>query len=268
MQTHKNKKILIFIFLLLLSLFSYSHLSFASTTVEPARILLTAKPGGRVTGTITVTNPGDKEADVTAVIYDWTLNDTDRMVTSEVGTRQDSLKGLIKFNPQSFKLAPGDSQVVRFTLTAPKEGNLIEHRGIVYFEENMPSNAQDGIGANVVTQVGSTIYLSMEGMRMAFNFVKALVERANDGKYQGVMEIMNQGSGHVRYRVSYKLINANKTLINETQIPERVILPGFNRRVSFPLPEKLEPGKYNLLLTVEFWGTAKSISRNIPFTVQ
>jgi P pilus assembly chaperone PapD len=245
-----------------------ANIGHASTTVDPSRFLFVAKPGSRVTGTIKVTNPSVQTAEVSAIIYDWTLNDADRMMTSEVGTRKESLKGLIKFNPQNFKIPPGESQIVRFTLTAPKEGELFERRGIVFFEEKNIIQNPDGMGANLITQVGSTIYLAFEGMRMAFNLIDARVEKGSDGKCQGVIKIANQGAGHVRYRISYKLINEKNALINENQFSEKVILPQFERTISFPLPDRLAPGKYNLLLKLSFVGTNKSTSRTISFTVE
>ena len=257
----KGIPVLLIIFLWL------SNLILASTNVDPSRIMFVAKPGERVTGTIKVANPSDQLAEVSATIYDWTLNDADRMVTSEVGTRRESLKGLIKFNPQNFKIPPGESQIVRFTMTAPKDGNLFERRGIVFFEEKSVYQDQEGMGATVVTQVGSTIYLAFEGMRMAFNLKNTRVEKTADGKYQGILNIANQGDGHVRYRISYKLINEKKALVHENQFSENVILPQFERSVSFPLPEKMAPGKYNLIMKLSFLGTDKSTSRTIPFTV-
>lgn len=245
-----------------------SNITSASTTVDPSRFLFMVKPGEKVTGTIKVTNPSNNIAEVSATIFDWTLNGADRMVTSEVGTRKETLKGLIKFNPQNFKIAPGESQIVRFTMTAPKGGDLFERRGIVFFEEKSVYQNQDGVGATVMTQVGSTIYLAFEGMKMAFNLKNARVEKNADGKYEGILAIGNQGAGHVRYRISYKLINEKKALVHEEQFSEKVILPEFERNISFPLPDKLSPGKYNLIMKLSFLGTTKSTNRTIPFTVE
>lgn len=267
-QLLSGSKIIILITVLLTVILWMANIIQASTTVDPSRFLFVAKPGSRVTGTIKVTNPGNHTAEVSATIYDWTLNEADRMITSEVGTLKESLKGLIKFNPQNFKIPPGDSQIVRFTITAPKEGELFERRGIVFFEEKSMIQNPEGMGANLITQVGSTIYLALEGMRMAFNLKDAKVEKGVDGKYQGVLAIVNQGAGHVRYRISYKLINEKKALIHESQLTERVILPQFERRVIFPLPEKLAPGKYNLLLKLNFLGSNKSTDRTVSFTVE
>lgn len=261
----KSRKILLSGLISIFILTFAARLLSASTIVDPSRFIFTLKPGNRTTGTIKVSNPGNKEAIVNAIVYDWALNDEDKMVTSELGTRKDSLKGLIKFNPQNFKLAPGESQIVRFTLTAPTDHPPIEHRGIVFFEEKIPKDPNN-LGANILTQVGSTIYLGIEGMKMAFNFNNVSVAR--QGKtYRGEMTVCNSGAGHVRYRIGYKIVNEKSTLVNETELPEMVILPECTRKITFPLPEQLEPGKYNLLLTIYFLGNNKTANRTIPFTV-
>ena len=251
--------------LVVIILFCCSKMIAASTLVDPSRFIFMVKPGTRTTGTIKVTNPGIKPALVNAVVYDWTLNDADKMVTSELGTRPDSLKGLIKFNPRNFKLFPGESQIVRFTLSAPANGPAIERRGIVFFEEKVASNPQQ-LGANVITQVGSTVYLGIEGMKMEFNLKKVTIRR-DGNNYWGQMEIANRGAGHIRYRIGYKIINTGGKVINGTQLPEAVILPDFNREVRFLLPDQLEPGQYNLLLTLHFLGTNQTANRTVPFTV-
>jgi hypothetical protein len=239
----------------------------ASSIVDPARFLFTVKPGSSVTGTIKVTNPAKTESEVNAVVYDWTLNERDKMIAAPLGTRPDSLKNMIKFNPRHFKLAPGESQIVRFTLSPPAGIRPAECRGIVFFEEKAEPESKL-TGANVVTQVGSTIYLGIEGMKMAFGITKAGLEKNVKGRYQGKTEIVNQGSGHIRYRIQYKIIAEKGKLTAEDAFAEQVILPGFKKIVTFPIDHKLEPGHYNMLLTVNFLGTNRSATRTIPFNVR
>jgi len=238
----------------------------ASSIVDPARFLFTVKPGGSVTGMIKVTNPGNVKSEVNAVVYDWTLNNRDKMITSLLGTRPDSLKNMIKFNPRHFKLAAGESQIVRFTLSPPAGIKPAECRGIVFFEEKAEKESKL-TGANVVTQVGSTIYLGIEGMKMAFGLTKATIKCTSKGVCQGKAEIVNQGSGHIRYRIEYRIIDAKRKLIAEDSFPEKVILPGFKKTVTFPIAQKLKPDKYNLLLTINFLGTNRSATKTIPFKV-
>jgi hypothetical protein len=237
----------------------------ASTVVDPARFIFTVKPGDRTTGTIKVTNPGAQTANIKAVIYDWTLNAQDKMVTSPAGTLKESLKDCIKFNPRNFMLAPGASQIVRFTLTAPNNADYRERRGIVFFEEHLKHHLKQS-GANIITQVGSTIYLGLEGMKMGFNLENLVVVESAARKYQALMRINNSGEGHIRYRINYKIINVQGTVVIKEQLSEKVILPQFNRKILFDLP-KLDPGKYNLLWTMNFFGTKKTLERTIAFTV-
>jgi P pilus assembly chaperone PapD len=246
-------------------LLSLTAVASASTVVDPSRFIFTVKPGERTTGTIKVTNPGKTVAQVYAVNYDWTLNAEDKLVTTSAGTRKDSLKGCIKFNPQNFKLAPGASQIVRFTLTAPVGGGYLERRGIVFFEERLRHDPKQP-GANILTQVGSTIYLGLEGMKMGFNVEKITVAKAKAKSQQVMLSVANSGEGHIRYRISYKIVNEKGSLVKQEKLSEQVILPQFKRRISFDLPD-LEPGKYNLLCGIEFLGTEKIYSRTIPFTV-
>jgi hypothetical protein len=187
------------------------------------------------------------------------------MVSSPAGTRKDSLKGYIKFNPQNFKLAPGASQIVRFTLTASAGGGYLERRGIVFFEERLDHDPKQP-GANIVTQVGSTIYLGLQGMKMGFNVENLTVNIAKAQNRQAVLAVNNSGEGHIRYRVSYKIVNEKGSLVKQEKLSEQVILPQFQRKVSFVLPD-LEPGKYNLLCNINFLGTEKTLDRFVAFTV-
>jgi P pilus assembly chaperone PapD len=238
----------------------------ASSIVDPARFLFTVKPGANVTGMIKVTNPSKTESEVNAVVYDWTLNNLDKMVASPLGTRSDSLKNMIKFNPRQFKLAPGESQIVRFTLSPPSNIKLSEYRGIVFFEEKN-KQASSSSGADVVTQVGSTIYLGIEGMKMAFGLSKVTLKKESKRSYRLKAEIVNQGSGHVRYIIQYKIIGQKGKLVAEESLSDQVILPGFKKAITFPIAKKLEPGKYNLALTINFLGTERSATKTIPFEV-
>ncbi|MGD9156020.1 MAG: hypothetical protein PVG90_11050 [Bacillota bacterium] len=258
-------RVLLLLSLAALTLFGWTAATPASTVVNPSRFIFTVKPGERTTGTIKVTNPGNKAANINAVVYDWTLNKADKMVTASAGTRKDSLKGYIKFNPRRFKLKPGSSQIVRFTLTAPTSGGYLERRGIVYFEERLQHDPKQP-GANILTQVGATIYLGLQGMKMSFNVAKISVTQTKRQKQQAALTIVNSGEGHIRYRINYKIVNTKGVLVKQAQLAEQVLLPQFNRKVSFTLPD-LKRGKYNLLCSISFFGTAKTLDYTVPFRV-
>jgi len=238
--------------------------TWASVLVEPGRFILNCKPGAKNTGTIKVTNQSKKEADVKAVIYDWTLDKNDKIVNSELGTRPETLKGMIKFNPQRFKLAPGASQVVRYTLVVPNETSAGERRGIIFFEETQ--EPLDVSGAKVTTQVGCTIYLGVTPIKMSFKMLSAKVEMAKNNQPLGVIHLKNEGMGHIRYLINYRLINEKGAVVLEGKNDELVVLPESERKTTFPIVGNISAGKYQLQITVSFQGTNKNLVYNLPFT--
>ncbi len=238
----------------------------ASTMVEPGRFIFTAKPNGRITDVIHVRNEGTKTAEVSATVYDWSLDAQDKLITYQFGTRKDTLNGLIKFNPRRFKIAPGETQTVRFTITAPSDDTVGERKGIVFFEEES-ALSQQGLNAKVLTEVGSTIYLANAPVRLKLRLASVEVKFLADGK--PILHIIagNEGSSHARFRVDYKVINEKGALVNTGQTSEAVILPEFKKDIIFPLEGKYAPGKYNLLLELKFFNTPKTLTHSIPFAV-
>jgi hypothetical protein len=260
-----NSYSLIIITFILIILSILPEITDATARVEPSKFIFTLKPGERITDAIKVTNTQDIEAEFTAIIYDWTLDSQDRLVTFEAGSREDTLKGLIKFNPQRFKLAPGQSQYVRFTLSAPKKGEWLERKGIIFFEQELPSLTNE-IGATIVTQIGTTVYLSFTETIHAFRFSGARVDLVEGHPPTAILDLVNQGQAHIRYQIAYKIVNESGTLLYEDSLGEQIILPSSRRLLSFPLIDQIAPGKYNLLIEASFVGTTEKFNTVVPFT--
>ncbi|MCK4259786.1 MAG: DUF916 domain-containing protein [Halanaerobiales bacterium] len=244
-----------------------SNLVNASTYIEPSRFILHLEPGAKMSDSIKVTNMSNNEIEVRAVLYDWKLDEKDELVTYSSNTRQDTLYGLIKFNPRQFKLAPGETQIVRFTVKAPQEGFDIERKGIVFFEQESVVE-QDGVGVNVLSQIGTTIYTMPSAAKSSFCLAKAEVYIPEEGISLGVLLIGNEGNVHVRYHVKYKISNEDGKILDEGTVAEKVILPEDRRLVTFPITPNLPIGRYNLLLEIAFDGTNKKLVHTVPFDVK
>jgi len=127
-----NKLWSILLFLIIIFLFSLS--AAATIRVEPSRIILNALEGERSTGMIEVVNNTEIEVELTTLLKDWSLDERDSIVIFDPGETDYTLDGLIKFNPREFTLAPGQKQIVRFTVTSPEGTTPRERRGIVFIE--------------------------------------------------------------------------------------------------------------------------------------
>lgn len=234
--------------------------------VEPSKFLFSLNPGERSTGAIKVTNIQETATEYTAVIYDWTLDEQDRLVTFPAGERSDSLDGLIKFNPRRFKLAPGESQYVRFTLTTPENGDWTERRGIIFFEENHPAKTEDA-GSTVIIQVGTTVYLSFTETVHSFRTYGLKIEVEENTQPSLLLALANEGQAHIRYQVTYQITNEGGALYEENTSGEQLILPASRRVVSFPLINRPPAGNYQVLVIISFTGTKETLSLKVPFTI-
>lgn len=234
--------------------------------VEPSKFLFTLKPGERVTEAIKVTNTQETAAEYTAVIYDWTLDEEGRLVTFPAGERADSLAGLIKFNPRRFKLEPGQTQYVRFTLTAPKEGAWLERRGIIFFEESRPPE-ENTVGSTLLIQVGATVYLSFTETVNAFRAYGLKIETGEEGPPVLLLDLANEGQAHIRYRVNYRITDEKGGLWGENTSGEQLILPGSRRVVRFPLTNTPPAGNYQMMVKIGLAGINKTLSTVIPFSI-
>jgi hypothetical protein len=176
------------------------------------------------------------------------------------------LNGYIKFNPRIFTLEPGASQLVRFTVAAPKSGFAGELRGMVFFEEETPLS-DGGVHAKLITEVGSTIYAAIDPIQLKLQLASVKVVEVN-GRISAALNIRNEGSSHVRYRIAYKVVNAKNALIAQDQVQEKILLPGFQREISFPVTGDFPIGKYRLWLEIKFFNTDKTLVHAIPFTIE
>lgn len=267
-MTFRTWRISLLIISVLILIFSLAIEVAAITHVEPARFIISVNPGQRRTGTIKVTNKGEEEIAVKAILYDWDLKRDDSLITLEAGTKQETLDQLIKFNPRQFKIAGGKTQVVRFTIRAP-ENLKKERRGIVFFEEET-GLTEESTGAKVVTQIGTAIYFVPSTAEFRFKLLGAKIKvaetEADDNLALLLME--NAGQAHIRYTVNYKIINSKGALIADNEVTEKVILPQKTRVLSFAIKEKIPAGKYKMLLQLEFYGTDKAADYTLPFVVE
>ena len=260
-----QRQVFIFLTVLFLCNLLFAPSALGVARVEPSKFLFTLQPGARVTDAIKVTNTQETEVEFTAVIYDWSIDSEGRLITFRAGERADTLDGLIKFNPRRFKLAPGQSQYVRFTLTAPKSGDWSERRGIIFFEESRP--APDTVGSMMVFQVGTTVYLAFTETVYSFRLLGVKVEPTPQGQPTALLGLANEGQAHIRYQVAYQITGEDGTPYAENTTGEQLILPDSRTLLTLPFSVELPAGNYRLSLKLSFTGTTETISSEVPFTI-
>lgn len=260
------QKILAILFPLLLFLL-FSPLAQANLFVEPVRLIFGLQEEERVTGAIQVTNRGPETLLLSANLYDWTLNEQDDIITHEVGTIKETLQGMIRFNPHVFTLEGGATQIVRFTISLPPfQEEAFERRGIIFFEHEDTDSAAH-LGATIKTMVGTTIYAIPSTARARFRLLAAQTYENAAGDIWGALLVKNDGWAHIRYQLTYQVVNEKGALLEEGTRPQAFILPGSRQEVYFPLTP-LSPGEYFLYLQIQLEGSTEDLNHHFSFQVQ
>lgn len=261
-----NKSWSVLLFLIIIFLFSLS--AAATIRVEPSRIILNALEGERSTGMIEVVNNTEIEVELTTLLKDWSLDERDSIVIFDPGETDYTLDGLIKFNPREFTLAPGQKQIVRFTVTSPEGTTPRERRGIVFIEHETDL-IDNATGSKVKSQIGTTIYFIPVGVEYNFKFTGLRVYNSPEPMPQGIsLRIKNEGEAHMRYYPAYKIVDQDNKLVMEDKFNQLLILPKNERQFSFYLKDRLEPGDYKFMLEFSFYNTDRIAEYQIPIKIE
>ncbi|MGM0438395.1 MAG: hypothetical protein ACQEQD_08990 [Bacillota bacterium] len=263
----RNKKRIYYIIsgiIVIISIF-LSVAASATIKVEPSRYIIYMKEGARVTETINVTNNTDQTLDLVAKFYDWDMNDDYELQTHELGSLDSSLNGFFRFNPRKFKLNPGQTQIVRFTIQIPETKESKERRGIIFIEHE--SDPGEGMGAKIITKIGTTVYAIPENTGFNFNVLDSKIIQNEKGDIFGAFLTQNVGNRHMRFEIKYTIVDNKGKEIEKNSVEEKVLLPNMKRGVIFPIETKLESGEYQINAKFTLPDTDKTLNRNIKFKV-
>jgi len=106
---------------------------------------------------LTVMNLSDRTIEASASISGWTL-ENDKIVPTPPSPT--SLDQWIILNPVDMKIAPGDSQIVRFAIRPPVKPAAGEHRAMLWIEEKLKGTAFRSIKARF--RLGVAIYADQD----------------------------------------------------------------------------------------------------------
>lgn len=258
----------LFFAMMLLFLIFITNSALATIRVEPSRIILNALERERSTGVIEVVNNGEEELELTTILYDWSLDERDSVIVFNAGETDYTLEGFIKFNPRIFTLAPGQRQLVRFTVSNPESDIPRERRGIV-FVEHETDLIDNATGSRVKAQIGTTIYYVPVGVKYDFRFLGLRVFNSPEPMPQGIsLRLRNNGEGHMRYYPSYKIVDIDNKLVMEKEFNQLLILPHNERQFSFYLEDRLDSGNYKFLLEFRFHNTDQIAEYQIPIKIE
>lgn len=267
----KTIAVIAFLFILFLSYSNTPSLA-AKFVVSPPRFEFTLSAGSSTTEAIQVANSGEDPLELRMYLMDWEMKKSGDMSYVKPGSTKKSCSSWVRVNPQVISLAPRESQIIRFTITAP-QGTAGSYWTMLFIEPKQPILPKSRMGVAVSGRVGVIIYATIPGTEVRTGkIVDMKVEKDKENKYKLALTFENTGMIHYRPKGSWEIKDAAGKRVNKKEIEEFLVLPQFQRTQEIPLgpaegPEALAPpGKYTLSVVLDF-GAPDLVGGDLIFEV-
>ena len=219
--------------------------------VLPTREVITARPGLPVVRQVVVTNRGEGPVVVRPRLADWVLDERGEMVIHPAGTVPGSLAGCLRFEPAVFSLPPGESGRVELTMELPPDG-LPTRWGVLLCEVRSAAPRPASFGPRAIAELGTTLYLSsVSPERIASEVVG--VRAAGGDREPIVLGVRLRNNGERQFHIGggFALADSSGAIVRSGPLPTGVILPGYERELTWTCDQPLPPGSYRAIATLD-----------------
>ena len=261
---------LIFLFGMISTLCLTSTLSFSaevSISVSPIRVEHLVKQGERGTDMISVTNDGTAPTRLKVSIEDWTLTRDGNPMFMKVENNRYSCAGWIRINPVDFRLAPGETREVRYTIIVPQGTEDGGYRAAVIFETVPDVTPGEKIKRVFLKGRIVTILYELVGKPIPEGHTNGLkVELKKEG-IDFILALQNTGKVHYRTKGSVTVKDADGKKAFEVDIPDVPVLPESEREVKVSYDKSIPKGKYTALAVVDI-GKKELVGAETTFEIE
>jgi hypothetical protein len=227
--------------------------------LTPAGIDFQVGPGQSAAQAITVTNAGTIRCQGRMLSNDWWYSDTERKVFGTPGSQPRSAGRWLSFSPDKFELDPGQSILVRVTITVPSDAEGGHYA--VAFAEFAPPQPKGGQAVVFGGRVGALITQIPPGtpngpdktIKLAGAIEKLeIVPPTRTQPLRAIAQVKNNGNVHMDAQGTLVLVDKQHRLIGNTTVPRQRLLPGQKGHFEASWTGKMKPGMYEALFTVTY----------------
>ena len=226
-----------------------------SMSLSPVRVEHAIPPGELWTDVATVENVSDRPLRARVTVADWYLERNGTPVFVKRGTRPGlSMSDWIDVNPTEFEIGPGETQVVRYTLTVPAGLSDASYRTAVLVE-SLPDfvGKPDRNVAYLTARIGLIIYNRVGTEAPVAEVVGQEVVSDPETPYSKVVKLTIRNPGLVNFRLSgeSQIVTPDGRVLQVVSIPDGVVLPKSEREVLLRLKEPVSQRVFNVLSRID-----------------
>ena len=237
-----------------------------SISVSPIRVEHLVKQGEKGTDTISVTNDGTAPTRIRVSIEDWALTRDGNPIFMKAGKNPYSCADWIRINPVDFRVDPGQTREVRYTVTVPQGIEDGGYRVAITFE-TVP-NVTPGKKARQVYLKGriATVLYELVGKPIPQGHANSLKPVPKKGGIDFLVALQNTGKVHFRTKGSITVKDSNGSKAFEVEMPDVPVLPESEREVKVSYDQPIPKGKYTATAVVDI-GKKELIGAETTFEI-
>ena len=238
-----------------------------SLSVSPIRVEHSVKQGERGTDIISVTNSGTAPTRLKVSIEDWSLTRDGNPIFAKTEKSPHSCAAWIRINPVDFRIGPGQTKDVRYTVTVPQGVEDGGYRAAVIFE-----TIPDGVPGDKIKRLFLkgriiTILYEVVGKPIPQGHANGLRAEIKKEGIDFILALQNTGKVHYRTKGSITVKSPSGTKVFEVDLPDVPVLPGSERNVKINYDKPIPRGTYTALAVVDI-GKKDLIGAETTFSVE
>jgi P pilus assembly chaperone PapD len=238
-----------------------------SVTVSPIRVEHLVNQGEDGTDTISVTNDGTASTRLQVSIEDWTMTKDGNPVFTKEGNNPYSCSAWIQINPTDFRIEPGQTTEVRYTVTVPEGIEDCGYRAAIIFE-TVPevTVGEKSKGVSLRGRIATILYemVGKPELKCHANSLKANIKK--DGA-DFILALQNTGRAHIRTKGSITIKDSNGENVFNLEVPDVPVLPESERNITVNYDKVIPKGKYTATAIVDV-GRKELIGAETAFEIE
>lgn len=239
-----------------------------SILVSPIRVEHRMAAGASETNVIRVTNTGSEPTRIAVHLGDWAMDGKGNVSFLQVGADPYSCAQWIQVNPVDFRLDPGQTRQIRYSMSVPAEAPEKGYRAAIVME-GVPRPDEGNVKRRVILsgRIVVTTYIIVGNPEIRAQFQDFKVAADNKGT-SFTLTLSNQGDVHFRLNKSFIAIKDSKgEEVGRVEVPDIPVLPGATREFTFQKDELALPRGDYLAEAILDVGKEDFLGRKVSFSV-
>lgn len=251
--------------LILIPIFVFS--AEVSISVSPIRVEHLVRQGEKGTDMISVTNDGTVPTRLKVSIEDWTLTKDGNPMFMKMRNNPYSCAEWIRVNPVDFRIAPGQTREVRYTVSVPQGVEDGGYRAAIIFETVPDVKPGEKIKRLFLKGRLAAILYEVVGKPIPQGHTEGLKTELKKEGVNFILSLQNTGKVHYRTKGTITVKDERGEKAFEIEIPDVPVLPESERDIAVNYEKPIPPGKYSAIAVVDI-GKKELIGAETTFSIK